>query len=161
MGTGRGAGPRPPRATSGHCRQQRIAPYAALSGTTDTPRGTPRFESSRDAGLDRIRTSGEPIRAASIKSDTICDVHILSGHIVNAHLNRISIDPLVCFGQPCIKGTRVWVSLILDLLAEDLSEQQILGEYPQLKREDIFAALAYGAEMAREHIIPIATEKAA
>ena len=53
------------------------------------------------------------------------------------------------------------MSLILDLLAEGLSEQQILGEYPQLKREDIFAALAYGAEMAREHIIPIATEKAA
>ena len=78
-----------------------------------------------------------------------------------AHLDRISIDPRVCFGQPCIKGTRIWVSLILDLLAEGLSEQHILSEYPQLKREDIFAALAYGAEMAREHIIPIATEKAA
>jgi uncharacterized protein (DUF433 family) len=95
------------------------------------------------------------------KSDTICNVHTLSGHIVNAQLNRISIDPRVCFGQPCIKGTRIWVSLVLDLLAEGLSEQQILIEYPQLKREDILAALAYGAEMAREHIIPIATENAA
>jgi uncharacterized protein (DUF433 family) len=119
------------------------------------------LDSSRDAELNRIHASVEPRRAAWIKSDTICDVHILSGHIVNAHLNRISIDPLVCFGQPCIKGTRIWVSLIIDLLAEGLSEQEILSEYPQLKRDDILAALAYGAEMAREHIIPIATEKAA
>ena len=77
------------------------------------------------------------------------------------HLDRISINPSICFGQPCIKGTRIWVSLVLDLLADGLSEREILDEYPQLKREDIFAALAYGAEMAREHIIPIATEKAA
>ena len=77
------------------------------------------------------------------------------------HLNRISIDPNVCFGQPCIKGTRIWVSLILDLLAEGLNEQQILDEYSQLKREDILAALAYGAEMAREHVIPISIENAA
>ena len=78
-----------------------------------------------------------------------------------AQLDRIGIDPNVCFGQPCIKGTRIWASLLLDLLAEGLSEQQILVEYPQLKREDILAALAYGAEMAREHIIPISIENAA
>jgi uncharacterized protein (DUF433 family) len=100
-------------------------------------------------------------RDLSSKSDTIYDAHYSSGQAMIAHLDRISIDPNVCFGQPCIRGTRIWVSLILDFLAEGLSEQQILEEYPQLKREDILAALAYGAEMAREHVIPIATENAA
>ena len=83
-----------------------------------------RLDSSRDAEQNRIHASGEPIRAASIKSDTIHNAHSSSGHTMVAHLNRISINPLVCFGQPCIKGTRVWVSLILDLLAEGLSEHR-------------------------------------
>jgi uncharacterized protein (DUF433 family) len=55
----------------------------------------------------------------------------------------------------------VYQSLILDLLAEGMNEQAILSECSQLQREDILAALAYGAEMARENIIPIATEKTA
>lgn len=70
-------------------------------------------------------------------------------------LNRISIDPNVCFGKPCIRGTRIWVSLILDMLASGDSEQQILADYPQLSHEDILAAIAYGAEAARERIIPV------
>ncbi|MGH6815357.1 MAG: DUF433 domain-containing protein [Hyphomicrobiaceae bacterium] len=72
-------------------------------------------------------------------------------------LERISIDPEVCFGKPCIKGTRIWVSLILDYLAEGITEAEILADYPQLIREDIRAALAYGAEVARERIIPVPT----
>jgi uncharacterized protein (DUF433 family) len=48
-------------------------------------------------------------------------------------LDRIAIDPQVCFGKPCIKGTRVWVSLILDVLAGSESEAQILAAYPQLQ----------------------------
>jgi uncharacterized protein (DUF433 family) len=59
-------------------------------------------------------------------------------------LDRIAIDPQVCFGKPCIKGTRIWVSLILDFLASGESEAQILAAYPQLEPEDIRAALAYG-----------------
>ncbi len=47
-------------------------------------------------------------------------------------LDRISIDPNVCFGKPCIKGTRIWVSLILDFLASGDTEQDILGNYPDL-----------------------------
>ncbi|GIX47386.1 MAG: hypothetical protein KatS3mg131_1597 [Candidatus Tectimicrobiota bacterium] len=68
---------------------------------------------------------------------------------------RISIDPNVCHGRPCIKGTRIWVSLIVDNLAEGVSEQELLEAYPQLTIEDIRAALAYAAEMTRERIIPI------
>jgi uncharacterized protein (DUF433 family) len=70
-------------------------------------------------------------------------------------LERISIDPNICFGKPCIKGTRIWVSLILDFLASGGGESEILAAYPQLKPEDIRAALAYGAEVARERIVPV------
>jgi uncharacterized protein (DUF433 family) len=69
--------------------------------------------------------------------------------------NRISIDPNVCHGRPCIKGTRIWVSLIVDNLAGGVSEEELLEAYPQLTTEDIRAALAYAAEMTRERIIPI------
>jgi uncharacterized protein (DUF433 family) len=68
-------------------------------------------------------------------------------------LDRIAIDPNVCFGKPRIKGTRIWVSLILDFLASGMSEAEILEDYPSLKSEDIRAA--YGAEVARERIIPV------
>ena len=70
-------------------------------------------------------------------------------------LDRISIDPKICFGRPCIKGTRIWVSLILDFLAAGETEAQILSVYPQLQSGDIKAALAYAAEIVREHVIPI------
>jgi uncharacterized protein (DUF433 family) len=72
-------------------------------------------------------------------------------------LKRISIDPNICFGKPCIRGTRIWVSLIVDNLAEGVSEAELLDAYPQLHSEDIRAALAYAAEMTRERVIPIPT----
>lgn len=68
---------------------------------------------------------------------------------------RISIDPKVCHGKPCIKGTRIWVSLIVDNLAAGASEEEILEAYPSLSREDIRAALAFAAEMARERYVEI------
>jgi uncharacterized protein (DUF433 family) len=74
---------------------------------------------------------------------------------MGAPLDRISIDPNVCFGKPCIKGTRIWVSLLLDFLASGQTVDQILAAYPQLTAEDIRAAIAYGAEVARERIIPV------
>ena len=70
-------------------------------------------------------------------------------------LDRITIDPQVCFGKPCIKGTRIWVSLILDFLASGESEAQILAAYPQLEPDDIRAVFAYAAEVARERIVPV------
>lgn len=70
-------------------------------------------------------------------------------------LKRISIDPRVCFGKPCIKGTRIWVSLILDFIASGSAPEQILKEYPGLTLLDIQACVAYGAEMARERYVDI------
>lgn len=77
---------------------------------------------------------------------------------MNPLLQRISIDPGVCFGKPCIRGTRIWVSLILDFLANGMSIEGILAEYPQLTEKDVRAAIAYGAEMARERYVEIPTE---
>lgn len=74
---------------------------------------------------------------------------------MNNLLNRISINPEICLGKPCIKGTRIWVSLILDMLADGWSFQQIFKEYPYLKEEDIKAAIAYGSEMSRERFVEI------
>jgi len=68
---------------------------------------------------------------------------------------RISIDPNICHGKPCIEGTRIWVSLIVDNLASGSSEDEILEAYPSLTREDIKVALAYAAEMARERYVDI------
>jgi uncharacterized protein (DUF433 family) len=69
---------------------------------------------------------------------------------MNKLLERISIDPNVCFGKPCIRGTRIWVSLLLDFLANGMSIDELLQEYPQLAKEDILAAIAYGAEKSRD-----------
>lgn len=59
-------------------------------------------------------------------------------------LERISIDRRVCGGKPCIKGTRIWVSLILDFLAGGMTEAELLTDYPQLKHDDVLAAIARG-----------------
>ena len=81
---------------------------------------------------------------------------------MNPHelLKRISIDPNICFGKPCMRGHRIWVSLILDFLANGASVQDILQDYPQLEEADILACIAYGAEMARECFadIPVQTK---
>lgn len=66
-------------------------------------------------------------------------------------LARIWIDPKRCFGKPCIRGHRIWVSLILDLLASGMTSDEILADYPGLESADILACIAYGSEMSREH----------
>ena len=80
---------------------------------------------------------------------------------MNPLLDRISIDPRICSGRPCIKGTRIWVSLILDFLADDMTEAELLDQYPGLTHEDVLAAIAYGAEAARERVIPVPAENPA
>ncbi len=73
-------------------------------------------------------------------------------------LARISLDPKICFGKPCIKGHRIWVSLILDFLASGRTVKEILNEYPGLEEADVLACIAYGAEMARERMVEIPLE---
>lgn len=68
---------------------------------------------------------------------------------------HISVDPLICHGKACIKGTRIMVSVILDNLADGVSETEILKSYPTLTADDIKAAIAYAAELAHERLIPV------
>jgi uncharacterized protein (DUF433 family) len=75
-------------------------------------------------------------------------------------LARIWIDPGRCFGKPCIRGHRIWVSLILDMLASGMTTAEILEDYPQLEEPDILACIAYGSEMSRERYVDIPLETA-
>jgi uncharacterized protein (DUF433 family) len=71
-------------------------------------------------------------------------------------LNRISVDPDICHGKPCIRGTRIMVTVILDNLAEGLPPEEIVAEYPPLVMEDVQAAIAYAAMLTREEeFIPL------
>lgn len=67
---------------------------------------------------------------------------------------RISVDPKVCHGKACIKGTRVMVSVVLDNLAAGETPEEIMRGY-HLEREDIEVALHYAAELARERVVPL------
>jgi uncharacterized protein (DUF433 family) len=75
-------------------------------------------------------------------------------------LSRISVDPAICFGRPCIRGHRIWVSLILDLLADGATVEELLRDYPGLEEADIRACIGYGAEIARERIVDIPLDRA-
>ena len=69
--------------------------------------------------------------------------------------DRIAVDPAICHGEACIRGTRVQVSAVLDNLAAGLSVEQIVAQYPALAPDDVLAALAYAADLARERTSPL------
>lgn len=69
---------------------------------------------------------------------------------------RISVDPNICHGKACVRGTRIMVSVVLDNLAEGLTPQQIVAEYPPLTESDVLAAIAYAAALTREEeLVPL------
>jgi len=65
----------------------------------------------------------------------------------------ITVDPEVCHGKPCVKGTRIMVSVILDNLAVGQTPEEIMESYPSVSREAIQATIAYAADLARERIV--------
>ena len=70
---------------------------------------------------------------------------------------HISVDPEIHHGEPCIKGTRVPVSMIVGSVADEMSFEEIMDAYPQLKDESIRAALAYAADIVRQEVfLPLA-----
>ena len=64
-------------------------------------------------------------------------------------LSRITIDPQICHGKPCIRGLRYPVEVLLDLLSSGMTQDEILADYEDLTREDLLAAIAYGAQVTR------------
>lgn len=74
-------------------------------------------------------------------------------------LELISVDPLVCHGQACLKGTRIPVSVVLDCLGDGMSTEQIIEQYPSLTKEAVRASAAYGAELAREEVLPLTGDR--
>ncbi len=75
---------------------------------------------------------------------------MVTENMVEEWQDRIVVDPKVLVGKPVIRGTRLSVEFILDLLANDWTIEQILSEYLQLERKDVIAVLKYAAEMAKE-----------
>jgi len=74
-----------------------------------------------------------------------------------ALLGRITIDPEVCHGKPCIRGLRYPVESVLELLGSGMSSEEILGDYPDLERDDILAVLVYATRLAQvKRTVPLA-----
>lgn len=71
-------------------------------------------------------------------------------------LKRVTVKPDICAGKPCIRGTRIYIAIILDALAEGFTPEEIIDHYPSLTLDDIHAALAYAAELSRENIWKVA-----
>ena len=69
---------------------------------------------------------------------------------------HITVDPSVCHGQACIRGTRIMVSVVLDNLAAGVSPAEILQSYPSLKQEHVQAAMAYAADLAKDRVVELA-----
>lgn len=69
--------------------------------------------------------------------------------------DHITVDPMVCHGKACVRGTRIMVSVILDNLAAGVTVDEILRSYPSLTTESIQAAIAYAAELARERVVTL------
>ncbi len=72
-------------------------------------------------------------------------------------LKRITINPKICHGQACVKGTRIPVYQLIAMLANGDTIADLLSQYPSLKREDILACLDYAASLAKEQITPLAS----
>jgi uncharacterized protein (DUF433 family) len=70
-------------------------------------------------------------------------------------LSLITVEPLVCHGQACLKGTRIPVSVVLDCLGDGMTTDEIAQQYPSLTPEAVRAAASYGAALAREEMLPL------
>ncbi len=74
-------------------------------------------------------------------------------------LGLITVDPTVCHGQACVKGTRIPASVVLDCLGDGMTAEEIIEQYPSLTTASIRAAAAYGAELAREELLPLTGDR--
>jgi uncharacterized protein (DUF433 family) len=68
---------------------------------------------------------------------------------MDALLSRITIDPAICHGKPCIRGLRYPVETVLELLSSAITHEEILADYPDLERDDLLAAIAFAAKLSQ------------
>ena len=130
--------------------KQEMPPLLANTGLDVTVRD------SKDLWVDnnvaKVRSHAELQVLGTLSQPNVTGrVTVEEGYVM--FLDRISVDPKVCHGRACIKGTRIPVHVVLDALAEGLDEDAILEEYRGLQREDIRAAEAYAASLAREELV--------
>lgn len=69
--------------------------------------------------------------------------------------DHITVDPSVCHGRACVRGTRVMVSVLLDNLAEGVELDELQQSYPSLSRQDVLASMAYAADLARDRTVDL------
>ncbi|MBK6977542.1 MAG: DUF433 domain-containing protein [Cytophagaceae bacterium] len=72
---------------------------------------------------------------------------------MEAIINRITIDPEICHGKPCIRGMRYPVEMILELLSSGMSNEEIINDYPSIETEDIKACLLFASKLANVKIL--------
>jgi uncharacterized protein (DUF433 family) len=114
------------------------------------------------AVVDSTLPSGSACRLTGSLEQAVVDAGGSGGHTGGVAkrdlLDLISIDPAICHGQPCIGGTRVLVTVVLDALAAGLASDEIVRHYPTLTAESVRAAAAYGAWLAKQeiHVLPVA-----
>ena len=73
-------------------------------------------------------------------------------------LERVTIDPAICHGKPCIRGLRYPVEMVLELLSSDMTTEEVLSDYEDLEREDILAALAFATRLSQVKRVQVALE---
>ncbi|MFN0170983.1 MAG: DUF433 domain-containing protein [Bryobacteraceae bacterium] len=87
---------------------------------------------------------------------------VSTGAVESSHMEnwreRISVNPAICHGKACVRGTRIMVSVVLDNFAAGMDRTSILGSYPSLQPADLDAALAYAAELAKEGVMNLPVE---
>ncbi|MEM9185044.1 MAG: DUF433 domain-containing protein [Planctomycetota bacterium] len=72
--------------------------------------------------------------------------------------DHITVDPAICHGKACVKGTRVMASVLIDNIAAGVPMDEVLASYPSVTADDVNAALAYAADLARERTVPLQAE---
>ncbi len=105
------------------------------------------------------KASADPPAATNADASTTHQRKTLSAaqypHRVS-RLGRIAVDPAVCHGQPVVRGLRYPVQSLLELLSSEMTIQEVLADYPDLERQDLLAALQYGAFAAGGHrVVPL------
>jgi uncharacterized protein (DUF433 family) len=137
------------RTFKGACGSGRFAARPSASGVVQAAAVFARSESARELCSENLPRAKLASPARATRQTVV---------VADTEIPLISIDPAVCHGQPCVAGTRVMVSVVLDALGAGMTVDEVLIEYPTLTREGVLAAMRHGAELARREGDAVASE---